>query len=215
MHLSRSILVAGILTLSASAQQTRPAIQTPPPQATSAPASTAGAPSAVSAGAGLVSPDTYIITPGDVLQLNVWKEPNLSVAGIPVRPDGQISLSLLGDIPAAGMTPMGLGKDIAERLKKYMTDPLVTVTVSAVAAKEIYFIGEVGKIGPLALTPGLTPLQAIAAAGGLTPYAKKKLYILRKGPKGELKIPFDYKKALKSGDQQGVVLQPGDTIVVP
>lgn len=211
MHLSCSIMMASMLTLSAAAQQTLPAIAAPAPTAASVrtpAAPTVDTPTAISS-------DTYVIGPGDLLQLNVWKEPNFSVPSIPVRPDGQISLSLMGDIAVAGSTPMALSKDIAERLKKYVNDPLVTVTVIGVAPKEIYFLGEIGKTGALTLAPGMTPLQAIAAAGGLSPFAKKKLYILRKGPSGQQKISFDYKKALKTGDQQGVVLQPGDTIVVP
>jgi len=122
---------------------------------------------------------------------------------------------LLGDVQAAGLTPMALSKDIASRVKKYVNDPLVTVTVTNVHAKDIYLIGEVQKIGPVTLSQNMNTLQAISAAGGLTTFAKKKIYILRKGPRGDLKIPYDYKKAIKTGDQQGVTLMPGDTIVVP
>ena len=198
--------------------QTRPAITPAPvaPVAAAAPAgaSEAGVPLNANASPSVaVSPDSYIIGPGDVLQLNVWKEPNLSNAGVPVRPDGRISLPLLGDVGAAGMTPMLLGRDIASRLQKYVTDPLVTVTMLSVAPKEIFMIGEIQKTGPIILSPGMTMLQAIAAAGGLTPYAKKKLYILRKSDKGEEKLAFNYKKALSNGDMQGITLMPGDTIV--
>ena len=139
----------------------------------------------------------------------------MSASSLAVRPDGEVSLALLGDIPAAGQTPMALSEDLAMRLKKYVNDPLVTVTVLTVHPKEIYIIGEVSHIGAVQLTPTMTPLQAIAAAGGLSSFAKSKLYILRKGPSKETKIPFDYKKALKTGDQQGITLMAGDTIVVP
>lgn len=161
----------------------------------------------------MVSQDSYVIGPGDDLQLTVWNEPKLSNSGIPVRPDGRISIPLLGDVPAAGMTPMLLGRDIASRLQKFVTEPQVTVTMVNMAPKVIYMIGEIGHTGPLVLTPGMTPLQAIAAAGGLTPYAKKKLYILRKSDRGEQKIYFNYKKALNNGDMQGITLMPGDTVV--
>jgi polysaccharide export outer membrane protein len=145
----------------------------------------------------------------------VWKQPNLS-ATLPVRPDGKISLPLVGDIPAAGFTPMALAADITNRLKQFVTDPVVDVSVLAVNSKRIFLIGEIGHVGPLAITPGMTVLQAIATAGGLTPYAnKKKIYILRGDPGKQQKIPFDYNKALKKGDMQGVSLVPGDTIVVP
>ena len=147
------------------------------------------------------------------MSLTVWREPNLSSNGLPVRPDGRISVPLLGDVPAAGMTPMQLSKDIASRLQKFYTDPQVTITMMAVAPKEIFLIGEIGRTGPIILSPGMNVLQAIAVAGGLTPYAKKKLYILRKTEKGEQKLNFSYKKAISNGDMQGITLMPGDTIV--
>ncbi len=215
MRIKFLLVPFGLLSLALQGQQTRPAITAP--TAPAAAAASTGAPVAASAdpNATTVSSETYIIGTGDTLQLNVWKEPSLSNAAVAVRPDGRISLPLLGDLPASGMTPTLLGLDIAERLKKYITDPLVTVTVIGVAPKEIFLIGEIQKTGPIILTPGMSTLQAIAAAGGLSPFAKKKLYILRKDAKGEQKIQFDYKKALKTGDGQGITLKPGDTIVVP
>ena len=149
------------------------------------------------------------------MQVTVWKEPSFS-GSIPVRPDGMISLSLVGDLPAAGMTPMQLSTDIASRLKKFINDPSVTVTVMAVRPKQVYLLGEVAHIGPVMLTEGMSVLQVLAAAGGLSPFAKSKnMYILRGEPGHQKKIPFNYKKALKEGDEQGVLLAPGDTIVVP
>jgi len=108
-----------------------------------------------------------------------------------------------------------LEADIAERLKKFVTDPVVSVTVQTFSSKQIFMVGEIGRQGPEPITPGMTILQAIASAGGLTPYAnKKKIYILRGDPNKQQKFLFDYKKALK-GDMQGLSLIPGDTIVVP
>lgn len=169
----------------------------------------------VTANSGPQDSATYVIGADDILAVTVWKEPSLSGA-LTVRPDGMISLPLVGDVLASGMTPMKLSADLTERLKKFMTDPVVTVTVTTVNSKRIFLIGEVMHIGPVPITPGMTPLQAISSAGGLTPYAsQRKIYILR-GPQGhQTKIPFDYKKAVKQGDFQGVTLQPGDTIVVP
>jgi polysaccharide export outer membrane protein len=127
-----------------------------------------------------------------------------------------ISLPLLGDVQAAGLTPMALSTSIATRLKDDLIDPLVTVSVSETNSKRIYFIGEVQRPGPMALTPNMTFLEAISSAGGLTPYANAKhIYILRGDKGNQRKIPFDYKKAVKSGNQQGVQLLSGDTIVVP
>ena len=157
----------------------------------------------------------YIIGAEDSLQITVWKEPTLS-GTIPVRPDGRISLVLLGDLQAAGMTPMQLAADITQRLKKYVQDPIVSVVVLGVNSQRIFVIGEVGHVGPISMTPGMSPLQAIAAAGGLSPFAhSKRIYILRGTGAAQKKIPFDYKKALKGDDKQGVSLEPGDTIVVP
>lgn len=157
----------------------------------------------------------YIIGAEDSLQITVWKEPTLS-GTIPVRPDGMISMVLLGDLPAAGKTPMQLSADIAERLKKFIQDPIVTVVVLGINSQKIFIIGEVGHVGAIALSAGMTPLQAIAAAGGLSPFANSKhIYILRGVGDKRVKIPFNYKKALKGENKQDVSLEPGDTIVVP
>lgn len=158
---------------------------------------------------------SYIISRGDTIQVNVWREPSIS-GSFPVRPDGMISLSLLGDTPAAGFTPMKLGEDIAARLKKFINDPNVTVTLISVRPKEVYLMGEVNHVGPVAVEEDMTVLQAIASGGGLTPYANsKKMYILRPEEGKQKKIPFNYKKAIKGDTSQAVTLQPGDTIVVP
>jgi polysaccharide export outer membrane protein len=157
----------------------------------------------------------YIIGSEDTLQITVWKEPTLS-GTVPVRPDGMISLVLLGDLPAAGLTPMQLSADITQRFKKYIQDPSVSVVVLGVNSQRIYLIGEVGHVGAIPLTAGMTPLQAIAAAGGLAPFANSKhIYILRGTGAQQKKIPFNYKQALKGDNKQDVSLEPGDTIVVP
>ena len=157
----------------------------------------------------------YVIGPDDSLQITVWQEPSIS-GTFPVRPDGMISLVLVGDIPASGLTPMHLAHDITVRLKKFIQDPVVSVVVAAVRSKRVYLVGEVLKAGPIELTAGMTPLQAIAQGGGLNPYANgKHIYILR-GPQGnQTKIPFNYKLALKGDNHQDVPLLAGDTIVVP
>jgi len=178
------------------------------PQAKQVPATAAGAVPATDA-------TRYIIGSEDTLQITVWKEPTLS-GSFPVRPDGMISLVVVGDLPAAGRTPMQLGDDITLKLKKYVQEPSVSVVVLAVNSQRIYLMGEVGHVGPIALAAGMSPLQAIAAAGGLSPFANsKKIYILRNVAGKQQKIPFNYKQALKGDDTQGVKLQPGDTIVVP
>ena len=182
--------------------------------AASAQQTPAGSGTAVSEYAGPVDATRYVIGPEDSLQVTVWKEPTLS-GTFPVRPDGMISLVLVGDMPAAGRTPMALSGDITERLKKYIQDPVVTVVVLGVNSQRIFIVGEVGKVGPIMLTPGMTALQAIVTAGGLTQFASSKhIYILRTVAGKQQKIPFNYKQALK-GINEGVALLPGDTIIVP
>jgi polysaccharide export outer membrane protein len=127
-----------------------------------------------------------------------------------------ISLPLLGDVLATGLTPLQLADQIAGKLKKFVQDPNVSVVVSQIHSKIVYLLGEVGKKGPIEMTPGLTVLEAIGSAGGLTDYANaKKIYILRnEGGKNE-KIPVKYKQALKGDRSLDLVLKSGDTIVVP
>ncbi len=205
------LAVAGLLALPAGrAQQmeARPAVSLPRAQE---PAPAPVTPAAVK---GPVDPD-YVIGAGDTLEVNVFNEPKFS-GQLPVRPDGMISITLVGDMPASGYTPMQLGQEITTRLRKLITDPSVTVSVLAINSKRVYLVGEVGKVGPLSMTPGMTPLQAIATAGGPGPYANvKKIYILRANGAKQLKIPFNYRKAIRDGDMQGVTLMNGDTIVIP
>jgi polysaccharide export outer membrane protein len=214
-----SIPVSGMAQTAEKTPQTPQQTATPappPPQAKSAAPTSAAAPgTATSANyAGPIDASRYIIGPEDSLQVTVWKEPTLS-GNFPVRPDGMISLVLVGDLPAAGLTPMALSNDITQRLKKYIQDPVVTVAVLGVNSQRIFLVGEVGKVGPTMLTPGMTPLQAIVSAGGLSQFANsKKIYILRMVAGKQQKIPFNYKQALK-GENTGITLLPGDTIVVP
>lgn len=196
----------------APAQPLPPVSSSPAPAAGQPPTPTA--PATVLNRTGPLDAENYVIGAEDSLQITVWKEPTLS-GTVPVRPDGMISMVLVGDLKAAGMTPMALSADISQRLKKYIQDPVVTVVVLGVNSQRIFTVGEVNKVGPLMLTPGMTTLQAIVSAGGLTQFANsKRIYILRNVAGKQEKIPFDYKKALK-GDNQGVTLVPGDTIVIP
>lgn len=196
-------------------QPTQPAITAPATAgATAGAQQRATSPSSAISTGGPIDPNRYVIGAEDSLQISVWKDPTLS-ATVPVRPDGMISMNLIGDLKAAGLTPMALSADIAQRLKKYIQDPVVTVVVLGVNSQRIFTVGEVNKVGPIMLTPGMTPLEAIVSAGGLTQFANSKhIYILRTIAGKQEKIPFNYKQALK-GENQGVPLIPGDTIVVP
>jgi polysaccharide export outer membrane protein len=159
--------------------------------------------------------DSYVIGASDVLTVTVWKEPTLS-GSLLVRPDGMISLPLLGDIQASGMTPLQLADQIEAKLKKFMQDPKVSVVLTQIRSKIIYLLGEVQKKGPVEMTPGMTLLEAISSAGGLTEFANsKKIYILRDEAGKHQKIPVHYKEALKGDSTLDLVLKPGDTIVVP
>lgn len=162
-----------------------------------------------------VAGPSYVIGPDDVLHVAVWKESDLT-ATLPVRPDGMISLPLLNDVQASGMTPMQLAASITEKLKKYMADPRVTVVVTQINSKRIYLVGEVSHSGSMSMLPNMTVLQALSSAGMTTFANTKKIYILRMENGKQQKMPVDYRKLVK-GEQMdhNYVLQPGDTIVIP
>lgn len=214
LHVGVFVLASTSVYAQGAAEKQGAPAQSAPPAAASPVASQ---PASSAAGKGVPGIDNarYVIGPDDSLAITVWKEPTLS-GTIPVRPDGMISMALIGDLRAAGMTPMQLADDITEKLKKYIQDPNVSVVVMADTSQRIFVIGEVGHVGPIPMTPGMTPLQAIASGGGLTPFANsKKIYILRNEGGKQQKIPFNYKQALKGDNSQEITLKPGDTIVVP
>ena len=156
----------------------------------------------------------YKIGPQDVLRIDVWKEEDISRT-VPVRPDGKISLPLLSDVQAAGLTSMQLAGTIREGLTKYITNPQVTVTVTEINSRRVYCNGEFQKAGFLQLLPNMTALQAISSCGGFTQFAKiKGIYILRVEDGKQVQHPFNYKEVLK-GKNPDIPLQPGDIIVVP
>jgi polysaccharide biosynthesis/export protein len=160
-------------------------------------------------------PVDYVIGPDDTLHISVWKEPDMTVS-LPVRPDGKISMPLLDDVQAAGMTPMQLAASIKEKLKKYIEDPRVTVVVTAMNSQRVFVLGEVAHTGPMALLPGMTMLQALSTAGFTQFSNLKGIYLLRTENGQETKIPFKYKDAIRGkSTQTDLTLKPGDTIVVP
>ena len=159
---------------------------------------------------------SYLIAPEDVLSIDVWKEAEITRT-VPVRPDGKISLPLLNDVQAAGLTTTDLAAAITEKLKKFVANPQVTVIVTAVNSQKIYILGEVNRAGVVALLPSMTVLQALSSAGGFSQYANQKgIYVLRSENGQQVKYPFNYKAVVKGVNiQQNIVLKPGDTIVVP
>jgi len=179
------------------------------------PQNSAAAPGASATQAAAADP-SYIIGSDDVLDISVWKEPDVS-RSVPVRPDGKISLPLVSDVQAAGLTPSQLAADLTTRLKKYLNDPQVTVIVTAINSRRIYIVGEVARPGAFPLLPDMTVLQALADAGGFSAFANtKKIHILRMVNGKQIEFPFEYREVLEGNKtSQNITLLPGDEIVVP
>jgi polysaccharide export outer membrane protein len=219
------LLIAGVLStaLLCEGQDQKPATPAPATAASSAPAgsqpaapanATTSSQAPVSLAAGKLA-DSYVIGPNDELAINTWKEPAFSGL-FTVRPDGMITVPLVGDILAAGFTPADLGGQIMVKLRKYLQDPVVTITVAAIKSKMIYIMGEGAmKKGPMEMTPGMTVLQAIAIAGTSEDSNLKKAYMLRDTNGVRTKVQIHYKQALKGDPQYDFALKPGDTIVIP
>ena len=159
----------------------------------------------------------YVIGDGDVLGINVWNEPDFKQS-LPVRSDGRITLPLIGSVQAAGRTPTQLEKAIAIELEAYIHHPNVAVMVLKINSRNFNILGRVAKPGSYPLSGTTTVLDAIAQAGGFSPFAKEsRIYILRKNPEGsDTRIRFNYKQVIKGKHpQQNILLQPQDTVVVP
>jgi polysaccharide export outer membrane protein len=172
----------------------------------------------ISGGAKVTAPvdPNYMIGPQDMLDISVWKEADLSRT-VPVRPDGKISLPLLNDVQAAGLTPTQLAAQITSGLNKFMTNPQVTVIVEQINSQRVYILGEANHVGTYTLLPGMTILQALSNAGGCSPFAKtKKIYVMRQAEGKQVKLFFNYKEVIAGKrPEQNIVLQNGDTIYVP
>jgi len=163
---------------------------------------------------GVADRDHYVIGPEDVLYIHVWKEDALSRT-VPVRMDGNISLPLIRDIKAAGLTPLQLEEAITERLKGFYENPNVSVTVMETNSFKVYISGEVRRQGVYRLQEETTILQIIPMAGGFTEWAKEnKILIIRKENGEERRMTVNYKKAMEGDPGSNVILKPGDTIVV-
>jgi len=163
------------------------------------------------------APDAYGIGIGDVLEISVWKNPELSVT-VPVRPDGRISVPLLGDVQAAGMTPLALKQVLTQGFKEYVTAPGVSVMVKEIHSRRIFVTGEVVHPGAYDLQPSTKLMQALALAGGTTPYSRGRVVLLRDSRDGKTDQRFEYKlDAIISGKrpQDNVLLLPGDTLFFP
>jgi polysaccharide export outer membrane protein len=161
-------------------------------------------------------PPGYIVGDSDVIRVNVWKEPEVSQTVV-VRTDGNISLPLINEVKVSGMTPLQIQDLVAEKLKGFLTNPQVTVTVMEIRSKRAFITGEVARPGTYSLNAQTTVLQLIAQAGGFTPFAKKdSIVVLRTQDGKQSRLKFKYKEVVQGkNSEQNVALHPGDTVVVP
>lgn len=203
------IVFLALAVLSANAQE---ASSSNPPAQSAIPAMASDAPKKAAA----TTDPNYVIGAQDVLDISVWKEPDVSRV-VPVRPDGKISLPLLNDVQAAGLTPPQLAAQITDNLKRYVTSPQVTVIVTTINSRRVYILGEVTRPGAFPILPGMSVLQALSSAGGFTQYARVKSIFVRRFENGkEVKYPFNYKDVINGKKpEQDILLKAGDTIVVP
>jgi polysaccharide biosynthesis/export protein len=213
------VLIAGLVSTGAAAQQppaAKPA--SAPQQVPTTPAAPAvtRAPATAAAPAGVPLPGDYVIGAEDVLVVVYWRDKDMSTE-VSVRPDGKISLPLLNDVQAAGLTPAQLRDHLIEASKEYFEDPSVTIVVRQMNSRKVFITGEVNKPGPYPLVASTTVLQLISIAGGLHEYAdSKKILIVRNENGRPVSFPFNYKDVISRKNlRQNIELKPGDTVIVP
>jgi len=204
--------LAGAVALSMAVYAGTPAMaQEAAPQA---PGTMAPAAPAVKADAAV--PADYTIGPEDVLSVVFWREPDMS-AEVVVRPDGRISLPLLNDVHAVGMTPSQLRDVLTEQSRKFIKEPSVSIVVKAIHSRKVFITGNVERPGPYGIGSPMTVLQLIAMAGGLREYADSKHIVITRTENGKSRtLPFNYNDISKGKNlQQNIELKPGDTVIVP
>ena len=174
------------------------------------------APAPVQPAAGIPQPPGYVIGPDDVLQVLYWREKELS-AEVTVRPDGMITLPLLNDVHALGLTPEQLRDRVSEAAARFIEDPSVNVVVKQINSRKVFITGQVAKPGAYPLTAPTTVLQLIAMAGGLSEFADQNGITIMRTENGKpLSLPFKYKDVVKRRNlRQNIELKPGDTVIVP
>jgi polysaccharide export outer membrane protein len=202
------LVLAGLVPALGQAQSAQKPATGPAPAATAAPPAAAVA--------GVVMPPGYLIGPEDTLSIVYWREKELS-ADVVVRPDGMISLPLLNDVKAEGLTPEQLRAALTTAASKFVEEPTVTVVVKAINSRKVFVTGQVAKPGPYPLGGPTTVLQLIATAGGVAEYANKsKIIVLRTEGGKSVALPFNYEEVMAGKRlQQNIELKPGDTVVVP
>jgi polysaccharide biosynthesis/export protein len=164
----------------------------------------------------LAQDPNYTVKPGDMLSISVWKEPDLQKETL-VRPDGAFSFPLVGEVDAKGKTVADLTKTMSQRLTKYISDPVVTVSVQEIKGNKVYVIGQVNRPGEFIMNPSVDVMQALSMAGGTTPFAALgDIVVLRRTPSGKQSLPFRYNDVVKGKrPEQNIDLQAGDVVVVP
>ena len=163
-----------------------------------------------------VAADSYHLQPGDILEISVWKEPDLQ-REVLVRPDGGISFPLVGNLDASGKSVQDLTESVKAKLEQFIADPVVTVSLAEMLGNKVYVLGKVNKPGEFAVTRNVDVLQALAMAGGLNAFAKtSKIKVFRKQGKHTQVISFDYDEATKGKNlDQNIMLKRGDVVFVP
>jgi polysaccharide biosynthesis/export protein len=164
----------------------------------------------------LAQDPNYTVKPGDMLSISVWKEPDLQKETL-VRPDGSFSFPLVGEVDAKGKTVADLTKTMSQRLTKYISDPVVTVSIQEIKGNKVYVIGQVNRPGEFIMNPSVDVMQALSMAGGTTPFASLgDIVVLRRTPSGKQSLPFRYNDVVKGKrPEQNIDLQAGDVVVVP
>jgi polysaccharide biosynthesis/export protein len=208
IHLVAVCWIAGVASLAGQTQTAN--LKSPSPAAAEA-----AKPSDITRAAQTV-PAGYIVGDSDVIHVNVWKEPEVSQTVV-VRTDGNISLPLINEVKVSGMTPIQIQELVAEKLKGFLNNPQVTVTVIEIRSKRAFITGEVARPGTYSLNAQTTVLQLIAQAGGFTPFAKKdSIVVLRTEDGRQSRLKFKYKEVIQGKKtEQNIALHPGDTVVVP
>ena len=209
-----AVLAASVCAGGQQAQQNPPTAQAKPPAGQAKPAAPPVAPPVIPQG--LPPPPGYVIGADDVLVVTFWRDRDLS-GEVTVRPDGKISLPLVNDIDAVGLTPEQLRDKVTEAARQFVEDPNVTVVVRTINSRRVFVTGQVARPGPYPLTSTMTVLQAIAVSGGLSDFAKQKsISVVRTEGRVTTRFRFNYKDVLNGKNlRQNIELKPGDTIIVP